>query len=357
MKKYWSRRIRDMVPYVPGEQPKDRVFIKLNTNENPYSPSPKALEALREAADDRLRLYPDPECAQLRSAIAAAHNLSPEQVFPGNGSDEVLAFCFQAFFDPDRPVCFADITYTFYAVYAEYFGLNAKLIPLEEDFALPVAPFCGGDSGGVVLANPNAPTGLEVKREDIVRILESNPQAVVLVDEAYIDFGGRSADTLVGRYDNLVVVRTLSKGHGLAGMRVGYALGHPDLMAALRCVRDSINSYTVDRAAQAAAAASIADAAYFEAQAAKVSATRDRAAAQLRELGFVVTDSKANFLFVHHPRVPAKALLDGLRQQGILVRWFDRPRISDHLRITVGTDEEMDALYHSLKKLTEEPQA
>ena len=354
MKKYWSRRIRDMVPYVPGEQPKDRVFIKLNTNENPYPPSPKALEALQEAADDRLRLYPDPECAQLRTTIAATHGLSPEQVFAGNGSDEVLAFCFQAFFDPDRPVCFADITYTFYAVYAEYFGLTPRLIPLGEDFSLPVAPFCAGDNGGVVVANPNAPTGMEVARADLIRILESNPQAVVLVDEAYIDFGGTSADNLVDRYDNLVVVRTLSKGHGLAGMRVGYALGHPDLMAALRCVRDSINSYTVDRAAQAAAAASIADTAYFEAQAAKVSATRDRAAAQLRALGFDVTDSKANFLFVHHPKVAAKTLLDGLRQRGILVRWFDRPRISDHLRISVGTDAEMDALYDALKELTEE---
>ena len=354
MKKYWSRRIRDMVPYVPGEQPKDRVFIKLNTNENPYPPSPKALEALRETADDRLRLYPDPECAQLRTTIAATHGLSPEQVFAGNGSDEVLAFCFQAFFDPDRPVCFADITYTFYAVYAEYFGLTPRLIPLGEDFSLPVAPFCAGDNGGVVVANPNAPTGMEVAQADLIRILESNPQAVVLVDEAYIDFGGTSADNLVDRYDNLVVVRTLSKGHGLAGMRVGYALGHPDLMAALRCVRDSINSYTVDRAAQAAAAASLPRTAYFEAQAAKVSATRDRAAAQLRALGFDVTDSKANFLFAHHPKVAAKTLLDGLRQRGILVRWFGRHRISDHLRLSVGTDAEMDALYDALKEQAEE---
>ena len=354
MKKYWSARIRDMVPYVPGEQPKDRVFIKLNTNENPYPPSPKALEALREAADDRLRLYPDPECAQLRAAIAAAHGLSPEQVFPGNGSDEVLAFCFQAFFDPDRPVLFADITYTFYAVYAEYFGLTPRLIPLAGDFSLPVDPFCAGDAGGVVVANPNAPTGRAVDRADLIRILEANPQAVVLVDEAYIDFGGVSADALVDRHENLVVVRTLSKGHGLAGLRVGYALGHPHLMAALRCVRDSINSYTVDRAAQAAAAAAMEDAAYFEAQTAKVTATRDRAAERLRALGFAVTDSKANFLFVHHPRVAAKALLDGLRQRGILVRWFDRPRISDYLRITVGTDEEMEALYQAMKALTEE---
>ena len=353
MKKYWSRRIRDMVPYVPGEQPKDRVFIKLNTNENPYPPSPKALEALRSAADDRLRLYPAPECTRLRAAIAAAHGLSPEQVFAGNGSDEVLAFCFQAFFDPDRPVCFADITYTFYAVYASYFGLTPELVPLAEDFTLPVADFLAPGCGGVVLANPNAPTGLAVELADIRRILEAHRDQVVLVDEAYIDFGGASADVLVPEYDNLVVVRTLSKGHALAGLRVGYALAQPDLIAALRCVRDSINSYTVDRAAQAAAAASLRDAAYFQERTAQVVRTRQRTALALRDMGFAVTDSQANFLFVRHPQVPAKTLLDGLRERGILVRWFDRPRIRDYLRITVGTDGEMDALTAALKELTE----
>ena len=353
MKKHWSRRIRDMIPYVPGEQPRDRQFIKLNTNENPYPPSPKALEALRAAAGDSLRLYPDPECTELRAAIAAAHGLSPEQVFPGNGSDEVLAFCFQAFFDPDRPVHFADITYTFYAVYASYFGLTPELVPLAEDFTLPVADFLAPGCGGVVLANPNAPTGLAVELADIRRILEAHRDQVVLVDEAYIDFGGASADVLVPEYDNLVVVRTLSKGHALAGLRVGYALAQPDLIAALRCVRDSINSYTVDRAAQAAAAASLRDAAYFQERTAQVVRTRQRTALALRDMGFAVTDSQANFLFVRHPQVPAKTLLDGLRERGILVRWFDRPRIRDYLRITVGTDGEMDALTAALKELTE----
>ena len=353
MKKHWSRRIRDMIPYVPGEQPRDRQFIKLNTNENPYPPSPKALEALRAAAGDSLRLYPDPECTELRAAIAAAHGLSPEQVFPGNGSDEVLAFCFQAFFDPDRPVRFADITYTFYAVYASYFGLTPELVPLAEDFTLPVADFLAPGCGGVVLANPNAPTGLAVELADIRRILEAHRDQVVLVDEAYIDFGGASADVLVPEYDNLVVVRTLSKGHALAGLRVGYALAQPDLIAALRCVRDSINSYTVDRAAQAAAAASLRDAAYFQERTAQVVRTRQRTALALRDMGFAVTDSQANFLFVRHPQVPAKTLLDGLRERGILVRWFDRPRIRDYLRITVGTDGEMDALTAALKELTE----
>lgn len=353
MKKHWSQRIRDMVPYVPGEQPRDRQFIKLNTNENPYPPSPKALEALRAAAGDSLRLYPDPECTELRAAIAAAHGLSPEQVFPGNGSDEVLAFCFQAFFDPDRPVRFADITYTFYAVYASYFGLTPELVPLAEDFTLPVADFLAPGCGGVVLANPNAPTGLAVELADIRRILEAHRDQVVLVDEAYIDFGGASADVLVPEYDNLVVVRTLSKGHALAGLRVGYALAQPDLIAALKCVRDSINSYTVDRAAQAAAAASLRDAAYFQERTAQVVRTRQRTALALRDMGFAVTDSQANFLFVRHSQVPAKTLLDGLRERGILVRWFDRPRIRDYLRITVGTDGEMDALTAALKELTE----
>ena len=353
MKKHWSQRIRDMIPYVPGEQPRDRQFIKLNTNENPYPPSPKALEALRAAAGDSLRLYPDPECTELRAAIAAAHGLSPEQVFPGNGSDEVLAFCFQAFFDPDRPVHFAYITYTFYAVYASYFGLTPELVPLAEDFTLPVADFLAPGCGGVVLANPNAPTGLAVELADIRRILEAHRDQVVLVDEAYIDFGGASADALVPEYDNLVVVRTLSKGHALAGLRVGYALAQPDLIAALKCVRDSINSYTVDRAAQAAAAASLRDAAYFQERTAQVVRTRQRTALALRDMGFAVTDSQANFLFVRHPQVPAKTLLDGLRERGILVRWFDRPRIRDYLRITVGTDGEMDALTAALKELTE----
>ena len=353
MKRYWSRRIRDMVPYVPGEQPRDRQFIKLNTNENPYPPSPKALEALRAAAGDSLRLYPDPECIELRTAAAAVHGLSPEQVFPGNGSDEVLAFCFQAFFDPDRPVRFADITYTFYAVYARYFGLPVELVPLAEDFTLPVEDFLPPGCGGVVVANPNAPTGLAVELAGIRRILEAHRDQVVLVDEAYIDFGGASADALVGEYDNLVVVRTLSKGHALAGLRVGYALACPELIAALRCVRDSINSYTVDRAAQAAAAASIADTAYFQERTAQVVRTRDQTALALRDMGFTVTDSQANFLFVRHPEVPAKVLLDGLRERGILVRWFDRPRIRDCLRITVGADGEMSALTAALKELTE----
>ena len=250
MKNFWSKRIRDMVPYVPGEQPKDRKFIKLNTNENPYPPSPKALEAIRAAVGDGLRLYPDPECAELRDAIAEYHGLPSDMVFAGNGSDEILAFCFQAFFDPDRTILFPDITYSFYPVYAAYFGLTFREVPLDGDFGMPVAELCRGGSGGVVVANPNAPTGRAIELHALRAILESNRDCVVLVDEAYVDFGAQSAAGLVPEYDNLVVVHTLSKSRSLAGLRVGYALGQPNLTAALRCVRDSINSYTVDRLAQ-----------------------------------------------------------------------------------------------------------
>ena len=341
MKEYWSRRIRDAVPYVPGEQPRGRTFIKLNTNENPYPPSPKVVEAVKSAAGEGLRLYPDPECAGLRAAAAKLHGVTPEQVFPGNGSDEVLAFCFQAFFDPERPILFADITYTFYAVYTDYFGLKAWQIPLDEDFSLPVERFCKAENcGGVVIANPNAPTGRSVDLEDIRRVLEEHRDVVVLVDEAYVDFGGVSADTLLKEYDNLVVVRTLSKSRALAGLRVGYALGSPNLISGLCCVRDSINSYTVDRLAQAGAVAALEDGPYFEEMRERVIRTRERTEERLRAMGFAVLESKANFLFVSHPKRTGKALLDG-------------PRIGNYLRISVGTDDEMDALRAALKALTE----
>lgn len=353
MKKYWSARIRDMVPYVPGEQPSGQSMIKLNTNENPYPPSPKVLQAIRKAADGTLRLYPDPSCSELHRAIAALHHVDAGCVFSGNGSDEVLSFCFQAFFDPGRPIRFADITYSFYQVYANYFGLTAELIPLGGDFTLPVEPFCAGTCGGVVLANPNAPTGLAAGRGEIRRILEANRAAAVIVDEAYVDFGGESADTLVAEYENLVVVRTLSKSRSLAGLRVGYALAQPNLISALCCVRDSINSYTVDRVAQAAARAALEDTNYFEESVRRIVLTRERTAKRLEDMGFTVLHSKANFLFVHHPACRARRLLQGLREKGILVRWFDRPRIEDYLRITIGTEEEMTATCLALRELME----
>lgn len=350
MKEYWSGRIRDMVPYTPGEQPKGRTFIKLNTNENPYPPSPKVLEAIRAAAGD-LRLYPAPESAALREALAELYGLRREQVFVGNGSDEVLALAFQAFFDPERTILFPDVTYSFYPVFARLYGLTYREVPLDGHFGVPVEAFLG-NNGGVVLPNPNAPTGRALPLADIQRLAEGNPGAVVLIDEAYVDFGAESAVGLVDRYPNLLVVQTCSKSRSLAGLRVGFALGNENLIAALGCVKDSFNSYPLDRLAQAGALAAVQDRAYFQETTQKIIATRDRYTGRLRELGFQMEDSAANFLFITHPEVPGKALLDGLRERGILVRWWDRPRISNHLRVTVGTDGEMEALCRALEELT-----
>ena len=350
MREFWSARARSLTPYVPGEQPQGRTFIKLNTNENPYPPAPAALAAIRAAADGTLRLYPDPECGALRQALAETYGLRRENVFVGNGSDEVLALCFQAFFDPEREILFPDVTYSFYPVFAQLFGLTWREVPLNEDFSLPLEPFLGRN-GGVVLANPNAPTGQAVGLDAIRALLEGNPQSVVVVDEAYVDFGAASAVELVGEYPNLVVVQTMSKSRSLAGLRVGYALADGNLIAALHSVKNSFNSYPLDRLALAGAVGALSEPDYLRQTAEKITATRRRTAEALRAMGFQVGDSAANFLFVTHPAVAAKALLDGLRQRGILVRWWDRPRISNHLRITVGTDEEMDALCAALREL------
>ena len=350
MKEFWSKRIRDVVPYVPGEQPKDRQFIKLNTNENPYPPSPKVEPAVQGAIEG-LRLYPDPECLALREAISARYSLPVDHIFCGNGSDEVLSFAFQAFFDKEKPITFPDITYTFYEVYVKYLDLTVDLVPLNDDFSIPVERFLDGPKGGIVLTNPNAPTGQALSAETIRSIVEKNADQVVIVDEAYVDFGAESMAGWVSTYPNLLVVQTTSKSHSLAGLRVGWALGQPNLIQALRCVRDSINSYTVDRLAAAGAAAVIADEAHFAANCQAIAATRDKTAKRLRDMGFELGDSLANFLFVRHPKVPGKVLFDGLRQRGILVRRWDLPRIQDHLRISIGTDEEMEELCRALGEL------
>ena len=350
MKKFWSARIRDAVPYTPGEQPRDRTFVKLNTNECPYPPSPKALEAIRQAAGDALRLYPDPECLALRQAIAGREGLEPEQVFCSNGSDEVLAFAFQAFFDPEREVVFPRITYSFYPVYTSYFGLNCRRVPMEPDFSDPVDELCG-NNGGVVLCNPNAPTGIAVGLDVVEKLLRANPDVVVIVDEAYVDFGAQSAVPLIGKYPNLLVVQTASKSRALAGLRVGWAMGHEDLIAGLRCVRDSINSYTVDRLAQAGLKAAIEDEAYFQSIRRRVMDTRTWAARALEDLGFTVLPSQANFLFVSKPGRDGRELLSGLRERGVLVRWWDDAPIRDWLRVSIGTDEEMKTLIDALKEL------
>ena len=350
MRRYWSKHIQNVVPYTPGEQPREGKFIKLNTNECPYPPSPKVMEAIRAAGGEGLRLYPDPECLDLRAAIAQREGLDVNQVFCGNGSDEILAFAFQAFFDPDREVVFPRITYSFYPVYTDFFGLNRREVPMNSDFTDPIELLCG-NNGGVVLANPNAPTGIAVGLDTVEKLLKANPDVVVIVDEAYVDFGADSAVGLISRYPNLLVVQTASKSRALAGLRVGWAMGNAGLIDGLRCVRDSINSYTVDRLAQAGAAAAIRDEAYFQSVRRRVMDTRRRTEQTLKEKGFAVLPSQANFLFVSSPGREGRALLDGLRERGLLVRWWGRPEIRDWLRISVGTDQEMEALTAALEEL------
>jgi len=343
-------RIQNIVPYTPGEQPRDRKFIKLNTNECPYPPSPNAIEAIRSAAGDSLRLYPDPECMELRSAIADREGLDVSQVFCGNGSDEILAFAFQAFFNSDKEVVFPRITYSFYPVYTDFFGLKRREVPMNPDFSDPIDLLCGRN-GGVVLANPNAPTGISVGLDAVEHLLQANPDVVVIVDEAYVDFGAESAIKLIDRYPNLLVVQTTSKSRALAGLRVGWAMGDAGLIDGLRCVRDSINSYTVDRLAQAGAAAAIRDENYFQSIRKKVMVTREWAKNALKDKNFTVLPSQSNFVFSSHPKHSGRELLDGLRERGILVRWWDRPDIRDWLRISIGTDEEMAALIAALAEL------
>lgn len=349
MSKYWNELTRRLTPYVPGEQPKDQVYIKLNTNENPYPPSPRALQAIQDQIGEPLKLYPDPESTTLRDKIAEVYGFTRDEVFVGNGSDEVLALAFKAYFAPERPVLFADITYSFYKVYIQFHDLNAKIIPLRDDFQLDVDAYCQEESSGVVIASPNAPTGLEVPLADIERILQHHADSVVLVDEAYIDFGGVSATSLVRRYPNLLVVQTLSKSRSLAGMRVGYAIGHPELIEGLHRVKNSFNSYPLDRLAQAAATAAIDDQAYFRETVAKVIRTREWVTEELRQIGFEVLPSKTNFLFARLDGWPGGELQRRLKEQGVLVRHFSQPRIDEYLRITIGTDEEMKTLLDKLR--------
>jgi histidinol-phosphate aminotransferase len=342
MKEFWSGRIAGITPYVPGEQPKVQKFIKLNTNENPYPPSPKVTQVLRELDPDTLRLYPDPECTPLRQALAQRTGLGMDQIFVGNGSDEVLGMAFAAFFDQGATVAFPDITYSFYPVYADLFGISYDRIPLREDLTLPVEAFCDGNYAGLVICNPNAPTGIPLPLSEIRRILDANPQVVVIVDEAYIDFGGESALGLIGDYPNLLVVQTMSKSRSLAGMRVGMAFGDSNLIAGLNAVKNSFNSYTLDRVAIGAATAAVEDEEYFDRTRHQVMATREKTAATLRQLGFLVCPSCTNFLFVSHPKAAAKELQQQLREKGILVRYFAQPRIDNFLRVSIGTEEDMD---------------
>ena len=355
MSRFWSQAVHGLTPYVPGEQPRIAGLIKLNTNECPYAPSLRVLQAIRDAAGEDLRLYPDPEATQLREAIATHHGLQPEQVFVGNGSDEVLAHAFMALFRQQAPLLMPDISYSFYPVYAQLYGIQARAVPLDAQLCLRVQDYLdAGPNGGIVLANPNAPTGIALPLEDIERLLRGNPDSAVLVDEAYVDFGAQSAAELIERYPQLLVVRTLSKARALAGLRVGYALGQAELIEGLVRVKDSFNSYPMDRLALAGATAAMHDDTWFAHTRSRIVASREQLAGQLHELGFEVLPSSANFVFARHARHDAAELAAQLREQRILVRHFRRPeRIAQFLRISIGTEAQCEALVHALRGIVQ----
>jgi histidinol-phosphate aminotransferase len=350
MNRFWSQIARELSPYVPGEQPRIANLVKLNTNESPFGPSPRALEAMRAAAADTLRLYPDPEATELREALAAHHGVKPEQVFVGNGSDEVLAHAFVALLKQPKPLLFPDVTYSFYPVWAQLFGLACDTVPLDGAMRVRVEDY-RRSAGSIVIANPNAPTGVALPRAEIARLLDDHPDIPVLIDEAYVDFGGESAVSLIADHPNLLVVQTMSKSRALAGLRVGYALGDAGLIEALRRVKDSFNSYPLGRPAQAGAIASLEDEAYFQQSRLRVIEGRERLTRRLKSAGFEVLPSLANFVFARHPAHEGAALAVALRQQAVIVRHFTAPRISDYLRITVGTDEQIDRLMSALSRI------
>lgn len=351
MSKFWSPVVHGLTPYVPGEQPKLSNLVKLNTNENPYGPSPKVLEALRAEVGDTLRLYPDPNADRFKRAIADYFGLQPNQVFVGNGSDEVLAHAFQALLKHDAPILFPDITYSFYPVYCGLYGIEFQTVPLTDRFEIQVDDYFR-PNGGIIFPNPNAPTGCPLALDEIERLLQANPDSVVVIDEAYIDFGGDSAVTLLNRYPQLLVVHTLSKSRSLAGLRVGYAMGHPDLIEALTRVKDSFNSYPLDRFALAGSVAAIEDEAYFEETRRKVIATREKLVVDLQGMGFEVLPSAANFIFARHAVREGADLTARLRERSIIVRHFRNPgRIAPFMRITVGTDAECRALVDALTEI------
>jgi len=350
MSRYWSAAVRGLTPYLPGEQPKLPNLVKLNTNENPYGPSPKVLEALRAETGDSLRLYPDPNADRLKEAVAACFGVTPQQVFVGNGSDEVLAHIFLGLLKHERPVLFPDITYSFYPVYCGLYDVAFETVPLTENLEILPEDYAR-PNGGIIFPNPNAPTGRTLTLAEIEQVLAANPDSVVVVDEAYVDFGAETAMPLVGRYPNLLVVQTLSKSRSLAGLRVGFAVGHADLVEALERVKNSFNSYPLDRLAIAGAVAAMEDRDHFEQTRQAVIRSREALVKRLAALGFDVLPSTANFVFARHPGRDAGELAAALRQRSIIVRHFRQPRIEQFLRITVGTDAQCQALVGALRQI------
>ena len=348
MSKYLSERLAALTPYTPGEQPQDQQYIKLNTNESPYLPSPAVIAAVSEHEVEKLRLYSDPACADLLRAAAAHFGLQPDQIMPGNGSDENLFFALRAFCDEQHPLAYADITYGCYGVWCGLMHIPSHIIPLKEDFTLDPKDYYGLNQT-IVLANPNAPTGIALPRAEIEGILKANPNNVVIVDEAYVDFGGESCVPLIDNYENLLVVQTFSKSRSMAGMRIGFAVSNPTLIRVLNDCKFSFNSYTMNQTTIAAGVAAVSDRAYLEETLAKIVATREHAKKVLAEMGFQFPDSQSNFLFVTHPDYSAKELYEMLKEQHIFVRYFGTGRTKDYLRITIGTEEQMETLYAALR--------
>ncbi|MGN0483590.1 MAG: histidinol-phosphate transaminase [Lachnospiraceae bacterium] len=346
--KKWEENIRKVVPYTPGEQPKDQNVIKLNTNENPYPPAPGVKKVLEGFDTDFLRKYPDPAISPLVTAIAKRYGVGTDQVFVGVGSDDVLAMIFLTFFYSEKPIFFPDITYSFYDVWADMLRIPYEVKPLDENFCIRKEDYMG-ENGGVIFPNPNAPTGIEYDLSEIEEIIKHNPDVIVVVDEAYIDFGGTSALELLPKYENLLITQTFSKSRSLAGSRIGYAFGSPTLIKYLNDVKYSFNSYTMDSITQAVGVAAVEDEAYFQETTKKVIETREWTKKELKALGFTFGDSKSNFIFATHPKYAAKELFEALKKEKIFVRYFAKPRIDNYLRISIGTDEEMQSLIDFFK--------
>lgn len=350
MSSLWSDLLHELDPYVAGEQPQEKDLIKLNTNENPYPPSPKVAKAIAEEGTDGFRLYPDPHSKQLRQAAADHYQLSMDNVFVGNGSDEVLAFAFMAFFKQAKPILFPDITYSFYPSYCKLFEIESELVPVQDDFSIDLNDF-DKPNGGIILANPNAPTTLALGLDAIESLLKKNTDSVVIVDEAYVDFGAESAASLVSRYPNVLVVQTFSKSRSLAGLRVGMAFGDKALIDGMERVKNSFNAYPIDRIAEISATAALKDVEYTEQCTRRIITTRDWVTAALKELGFEVLNSKANFVMAKPAGGDAERIFNALRDRHIYVRYFNKPRISGYLRITIGTDQEMHMLIDALQAI------
>lgn len=346
----WENNIRKVIPYVPGEQPKENDIIKLNTNENPYPPSPKAVEALKSFDCSRMRLYPDPNSDILVNSLAKRYKVKPSQVFVGVGSDDVISMAFMTFFNSDKPILFPDITYSFYDVWADVYKIPYKTMPLDDNFRINKTDYFQ-ENGGIIFPNPNAPTGVYESNEMIEEIVKENKNSIVIIDEAYIDFGGESCIGLTEKYDNLLVVQTFSKSRSMAGMRIGYAIGNEKLIKYMNDVKFSINSYTMNHVTQVCGAAAVEDEEYFIETIKKITDVRENTKKELKKLGFTFTDSKSNFLFAAHDKVKAETIFNELKSRKIYVRYWNKPRINNYLRISIGTAEEMEKLISVLKEI------